>query len=64
MGFALEQEHKNYYLNMLMNNGYSPTDAYRTYHSFMREYDFSHEELKDLISSFESQKQKEEVLCG
>ena len=62
MGFELEQDHKNIYINRLMRNGYSLADAYNTYHEFLREYNFSHMELEDYLTSIERMRRR--AICG
>ena len=51
MGFEFEEEHKQNYIQRLTNCVMSPSEAYRTYHSFLRDYDFSKTQLEDFLSS-------------
>ena len=41
----------NGYIHRLMNCGYSPSEAYTTYHSFLREFSLS--DLDDFLESME-----------
>lgn len=41
------------YINRLIRCGMSPSEAYRTYHDFLREYSFSYEALEAFLSDLE-----------
>lgn len=55
-----------YWINRLIHCGYSPCNAYRTYHDFLNKYMFSEKELEEFIESLEigNKRFKEMALCG
>lgn len=59
MGIEGDGDMMEEYINRLIRCGYSPCDAYLTYHQFLKEHGFSHKELDEFLSSLEEKERGE-----